>query len=551
MNPLRYQELLGRLLEGELAGVEADEFSAGLSADPALRRDLRQHLALWEVWSQNQSPERSSEAFINAWKTRLQAENEDPDAFPNAVRRRFDASQPRQTWMERLARLLRTGTRRPANLAWAASALILALAAAFWFAFPWSAHAVITLRGEAVCTACVLHETQDHTPALRVVAGPSTNIYYLDRSPALATLQGYFCSGPTAATAEGKARTKEGRRMFHATAVTIPEANRPKEQSTNAAIKKPGASSAQSQAKHYPLESVEGLRFHNVTAEPSVLQGKKGLRATISEEILRRIEGTQQYAQGLVWIEGLDFLNGVIEAEIAGDLAPGAGGAARGFVGIAFRVQENLEAYDAFYLRPTNGRAEDQERRNHSVQYISPPEWPWSRLRKETPSKYEAYVDLVPGAWTKIKIEVRGEQARLYVHDNEQPTLIVKDLKSGADGHGGVALWLEPGTVAHFRNLTVKPSMAPASDQIAPTPAESVRNSVGMQLNVAEQNTQPTLRNYLARPSALGSRHRGHLPGARHSTTAWKRRRKTALHVSTWAKRRATVVATVWALSGV
>jgi hypothetical protein len=218
----------------------------------------------------------------------------------------------------------------------------------------------------------------------------------------------------------------------------------------------PAAVSAQ--AKDYPLESVEGLRFHNVNAEPAVLQGKNGLRATISEETLRRIERTQVGAQGLVWIEGLAFSNGVIEAEIAGALAPGAGGEARGFVGIAFRVQEDLATYDAFYLRPTNGRADDQERRNHSAQYISLPQWPWSRLRKETPSKYEAYVDLVPGTWTKVKIEVRGEQARLYVHANEQPTLIVKDVKSGASGRGGVALWLEPGTVAHFRNLTVKPS---------------------------------------------------------------------------------------------
>ena len=55
----------------------------------------------------------------------------------------------------------------------------------------------------------------------------------------------------------------------------------------------------------------------------------------------------------------------------------------------------------------------------------------------------------------KIKIEVRGERARLYVHDNEQPTLIVNDVKSGAHAKGTVALWLGPGTVAHFRNLTV------------------------------------------------------------------------------------------------
>ena len=50
---------------------------------------------------------------------------------------------------------------------------------------------------------------------------------------------------------------------------------------------------------------------------------------------------------------------------------------------------------------------------------------------------------------------MRGSQARLYVRDNEQPTLIVNDVKSGAHGKGAVALWLEPGTVAHFRNLTV------------------------------------------------------------------------------------------------
>ena len=77
-------------------------------------------------------------------------------------------------------------------------------------------------------------------------------------------------------------------------------------------------------------------------------------------------------------------------------------------MGIAFRLQNDMRTYDAFYLRPTNGRAEDQERRNRSVQYISHPDWPWFRLRKETPAKYEAYVDLVPGEWTRIKVDVRG-----------------------------------------------------------------------------------------------------------------------------------------------
>jgi hypothetical protein len=29
----------------------------------------------------------------------------------------------------------------------------------------------------------------------------------------------------------------------------------------------------------------------------------------------------------------------------------------------------------------------------------------------------------MPGVWTKIRIEVRGERARLYVHEQEQPTI--------------------------------------------------------------------------------------------------------------------------------
>jgi hypothetical protein len=212
------------------------------------------------------------------------------------------------------------------------------------------------------------------------------------------------------------------------------------------------------QARHYPLESAHGLRLHNVAAEPAVLLGKKGVRLTMSEETLRRTapQGIADIEQ-LAIIDGLDFANGVIEAEIAGALASDASEGARGFVGIAFRLRSDMKTYDAFYLRPTNGRAEDQERRNHAVQYISHPDWPWSRLRKETPSRYESYVDLVPGAWTRVKIEVHGDRARLYVHGHEQPTLIVNDVKSGADGNGAVALWIGPGTVAHFRNLTVEP----------------------------------------------------------------------------------------------
>jgi hypothetical protein len=214
------------------------------------------------------------------------------------------------------------------------------------------------------------------------------------------------------------------------------------------------------QAKRLPLESPDSVRPHNVAVEPVVFQGKKGLRVTISEEAERRLQKMtleqQLTVESLAPIAGVDFANGVIEAEIAGEPAPGAPEGARGFVGIAFRLQNDMRTYDAFYLRPTNGRADDQERRNHAAQYIAHPDWPWFRLRKETPSRYESYVDLVTGAWTRIRIEVRGARARLFVHGQEQPTLVVNDLKSGAQGKGGVALWIDRGTVAHFRDVSVQ-----------------------------------------------------------------------------------------------
>ena len=195
-------------------------------------------------------------------------------------------------------------------------------------------------------------------------------------------------------------------------------------------------------AQSFPLQTTDSLVPHKTTITPVVYRDFKAIRVTGEGD------------QNLVLISGIEFSNGTIEVEMAGAPGAGASAAARGFVGVAFRVAKDASRFEAFYLRPTNGRAEDQVRRNHSAQYISTPEFPWERLRKEFPEKYESYVDLEPGVWTKVRIEVDGVKARLFVHGNSQPTLIVNDLRMGA-GQGAVALWLGPGTEAHFRNLKI------------------------------------------------------------------------------------------------
>jgi hypothetical protein len=157
---------------------------------------------------------------------------------------------------------------------------------------------------------------------------------------------------------------------------------------------------------------------------------------------------------GLAVFKDAPFHNGAIEVELAGHPGTGSAESARGFVGIAFRVQNGGAKYEVVYLRPTNGRADDMLRRNHSTQYEAEPEWPWNRLRNESPGVYESYVDLEAGAWTRYRLVVKGVRAELYVNGAAQPCLIVKDLKLG-DISGPIALWIGPGTESWFANLKV------------------------------------------------------------------------------------------------
>lgn len=209
------------------------------------------------------------------------------------------------------------------------------------------------------------------------------------------------------------------------------------------------ASSGYSQsARSVALDSPKDQKPRNVKAEPVQYKGRKALRVT--DDAPPNSSDDDRY----LMLTATDFKNGVIEIELAGGTMPNASAAARGFVGITFRTATDGSKFECFYLRPTNGRADDQVRRNHSTQYISHPDFPWQKLRKEFPEKYESYVDLVPGEWTKVKIEVAGTKARLYVHGASQPALIINDLKLG-ESSGAIGLWVGPGTVAHFSNLRV------------------------------------------------------------------------------------------------
>ena len=98
-----------------------------------------------------------------------------------------------------------------------------------------------------------------------------------------------------------------------------------------------------------------------------------------------------------------DFSNGTIEVMLLSRLLPTADATARGFIGLAFRINKDNSRFECIYLRPTNGRAEDELRRNHSTQYFSYPDYKFDRLRKKQKGKYESYADMGLNEWIKMK----------------------------------------------------------------------------------------------------------------------------------------------------
>jgi len=214
---------------------------------------------------------------------------------------------------------------------------------------------------------------------------------------------------------------------------------------------------AAEQQIHYALENIKGLQTQKVSAVPVVFQGREALKVELLPEISKGKPGVDYIDRDtLAIIPGTKgFHNGIIEVDVIGQLSSSAPDYARAFLGIAFRIADDISRFEALYVRPTNARADDQVRRNHTLQYFSFPDYTYTRLRREAPERYEAYSDFDMNTWTHIRIEVVDEKAKLHINGAEQPSLIVNDLKLGRNATGSVGLWIDIGTVAYFSNVRI------------------------------------------------------------------------------------------------
>ena len=191
------------------------------------------------------------------------------------------------------------------------------------------------------------------------------------------------------------------------------------------------------------------LKPYQVSMELVQQMGKQAVKV-IKDSTIKLVDEPT-----FVKIKDINFSNGTIEVKVLSKLLKNAPAMARGFIGIAFRISDDNSSFESIYIRPTNGRATDQVRRNHSIQYYSYPDYKFDRLRKEAPEKYESYADMELNKWITMRIEVSGQHAKLFLDNSPQPVLIVNDLFLGPKVTGAIGLWVEVGTEGYFSDLKI------------------------------------------------------------------------------------------------
>ncbi|MDB4583072.1 hypothetical protein N9164_07965 [Draconibacterium sp.] len=173
---------------------------------------------------------------------------------------------------------------------------------------------------------------------------------------------------------------------------------------------------------------------------------RSAFSVTENRETILRFDTRQ--GDGLAIYQDLEFENGDIELDIKGKNVPG-----RSFVGVAFHIQDE-ETFNAIYFRPFNFK--NPERKGHSVQYISHPEFTWNKLRTDFPEQFENPVQPVPNPedFFHAKIVVEWPNVQVFVENSKKPSLEVKmksDFKKGKIG-----IWAGNGSDGAYKNLVVK-----------------------------------------------------------------------------------------------
>lgn len=202
-----------------------------------------------------------------------------------------------------------------------------------------------------------------------------------------------------------------------------------------------------------------GATLHSVSATPVQIDGRAALRVSLTDEVTLNGVPNVDYIDQPTFVRiPADFESGTIEFDLRSGLNPMAPDYARGFAGVAYRINAAGDRFECAYLRPMNGRGLNPPppRDARAAQYFVYPEWKFDRLREEFPEgTFEAGADILPDTWMHVRVDVHGRTLVLIV-DGQHVLHIDETL--AAPARGDLGLWVDIGTEAYFANLVITPA---------------------------------------------------------------------------------------------
>jgi hypothetical protein len=191
---------------------------------------------------------------------------------------------------------------------------------------------------------------------------------------------------------------------------------------------------------------------------PDLQKISQGIGAKIADKAKVRWDANVKgkaalFTNGIIWLDNVNFAEGTLECDIVGKSAPPGSN----FPGLVFHRADD-STYDCVYFRPFNFRAGNPENASHAVQYVSPPQWTWQKLRTEKTGQYEKPITPAPDgdSWFRAKIVVEGRTVSVFVNDAAKPSLVVEKLNDRTGGKIGISGG-DAGEGAHFANLKITP----------------------------------------------------------------------------------------------
>lgn len=208
----------------------------------------------------------------------------------------------------------------------------------------------------------------------------------------------------------------------------------------------------------WALKNADGFAPNLVNASAASFKERGAVMVELTPEAQKALLTGTSVGNGPSFImPPVQLANGVIEVDLAARINGKGAPDVRGFVGIAFHIDDKAETFEAVYLRMTNGSKNNPPppapRNVFAVQYISYPDRYWRKLRQEHPNVYEKAAPVAIESWHRLRLEIEGSTLNAFV-DGEN-VLTVNDLRF-PHRPGRIGLWVDDGTAGYFSQLKVK-----------------------------------------------------------------------------------------------